>query len=82
MIFKNAYPYFRLIQVVLEGSLTEFEKVVEQYRSTFEKDRLYNLILRLNQIVIRIGLRKIYLSYSRISLKDISKKLNINEEDV
>jgi len=56
--------------------------VVENYRSVFEKDRLYTLILRLNQIVIRIGLRKIYLAYSRISLQDISRKLNINAEDV
>ena len=38
--------------------------------------------MRLNQIVIRIGLRKIYLAYSRISLEDISRKLNINAEDV
>lgn len=38
--------------------------------------------MRLNQIVIRIGLRKIYLAYSKISLQDISKKLNINTEDV
>lgn len=38
--------------------------------------------MRLNQIVIRIGLRKIYLSYSKISLKDIGMKLNIPSEDV
>jgi 26S proteasome regulatory subunit N3 len=68
LIFSNAYPYYKLIQAVLEGSLTDFEKVVETYRGVFEKDRLYTLILRLNQIVIRIGLRKIYLAYSRISL--------------
>ena len=82
MIFRNAYPYYKLIQSVLEGSLADFEKLVANYRETFQKDRLYSMILRLNQIVIRIGLRKIYLSYSKISLKDISLKLNINEEDV
>jgi 26S proteasome regulatory subunit N3 len=40
------------------------------------------MILRLNQIVIRVGLRKISLAYSRISLGDIAKKLNIPSEDV
>lgn len=38
--------------------------------------------MRLNQIVIRIGLRRIYLAYSKISLKDIGNKLNIPSEDV
>ena len=28
-IFKNAYPYYRLIQAVLEGELAKFLKVVE-----------------------------------------------------
>jgi hypothetical protein len=35
------------------------------------------MILRLNQIVLRIGLRKISLAYSKISLSDVGKKLNI-----
>lgn len=39
-------------------------------------------MLRLNQIVIRIGLRKIYLAYSAISLDDVGRKLNIPAEDV
>jgi 26S proteasome regulatory subunit N3 len=43
---------------------------------------LYTIILRLNQIVIRVGLRKISLAYSRISLADIGAKLNIPVEDV
>ncbi len=40
------------------------------------------MILRLNQIVIRIGLRKISLAYSNIYLADIAQKLNIPKEDV
>lgn len=82
LIYSHAYPYFRLIQVVLEGSLSGFESVVEEFKKDFQRDKLYKLILRLNQIVIRIGLRKIYLAYSRISLDDIAGKLNIPKEDV
>ena len=68
--------------MVLEGSLTGYDAVVQKYKETYQKDKLYTLIMRLNQIVIRIGLRKIYLSYSQISLRDIGMKLNIPSEDV
>lgn len=57
--------------------MKHFHEVVEQYKEVFQKDKLYNLILRLNQIVIRIGLRRISIAYSRISLQDIGHKLNI-----
>ncbi len=77
LYFKNAYPYYKLIQVVLEGELKSFHNVVEQYKDAFQRDKLYNIILRLNQIVIRIGLRRISIAYSKISLKDIALKLNI-----
>lgn len=71
-----------MIQVVLEGELKSFHNVVEQYKDAFQRDKLYNIILRLNQIVIRIGLRRISIAYSKISLKDIAQKLNIPAEDV
>lgn len=38
--------------------------------------------MRLNQIVIRVGLRKINNSYSRISLHDVAEKLKIDQADV
>ena len=82
LIYQHTYPYFKLIQIVLEGSLQGFQAVVEEYKAAFQRDKLYKLILRLNQIVIRIGLRKIYLAYSKISLSDIASKLNIPQEDV
>lgn len=82
VIFSNAYPYYRLIQVVLEGELQNFNKVVEEFREIYLKDGLYTMILRLNQIVIRIGLRKISIAYSNISLDDTAAKLNIPAEDV
>jgi 26S proteasome regulatory subunit N3 len=66
----------------LEGELSNFNKTVDLYKPTFQKDGLYTIILRLNQIVIRIGLRKISLAYSKISLNDIAVKLNIPSEDV
>ena len=82
LIYAHAQSYYRLIQSVLEGSLANFDAMVQTHKATFQKDRLYGLVLRLNQIVIRLGLRKIYLAYSKISLADVGSKLNITPEDV
>jgi len=43
----------------------------------FVRDGTFSLIVRLYQNVIKTGLRKINLSYSRISFKDILLKLNM-----
>lgn len=62
--------------------MANFDAMVQENKLTFQKDRLYGLVLRLNQIVLRIGLRKIYLAYSKISLDDVGAKLNVSAEDV
>jgi len=73
-------PYFELIKSVKKGNLKEFALTINKYEKTFLKDKLYNLIHRLRHVVIKIGLRKINLSYSKISLKDITEKLNLESE--
>ena len=71
------FPYFEVVQKMRDGDLEEFKKVVEEHRRAFEKDSNYNLILRLRHNVIKFGLRKINLSYSRISLADVTHKLGL-----
>lgn len=82
VIFKHTYAYYKVIQAVIEGNLKNFHETVEKYKARFTEDKLYTLITRLNQIVIRVGLRKINNAYSRISLGDIANKLKIDNEDV
>jgi 26S proteasome regulatory subunit N3 len=55
-----------------------FRAVVDKFSSTFSADRTQNLIVRLRHNVIRTGLRNISISYSRISLADIAKKLRLD----
>ena len=43
----------------------------------FKADKTANLIVRLRHNVIRTGLRRINLAYSRISLADIAQKLGL-----
>ncbi|XP_022151277.1 probable 26S proteasome non-ATPase regulatory subunit 3 [Momordica charantia] len=71
-------PYFELTNAVRIGDLELFRTVAEKFSSTFSTDRTNNLIVRLRHNVIRTGLRNISISYSRISLADVAKKLRLD----
>ena len=73
------YPYYHLTRSLVKGDVKSFEAVLAKYRSVYEKDGLLILINRLTLNVIRAGLKKINLSYSRISFADIAKKLSLPE---
>ncbi|KAL5982978.1 hypothetical protein ACLOJK_017058 [Asimina triloba] len=85
---KALRPYFELtnevevtlvqIQAVRIGDLELFRAVADKFASTFSVDRTHNLIVRLRHNVIRTGLRNISISYSRISLADVAKKLRLD----
>merc|ERR1712072_855004 len=47
----------------------------------FKEDRTFTLILRLHHNVIKTAIRRISLAYSRISLKDVAKKLDLGTGD-
>ncbi|GAA0167484.1 protease [Lithospermum erythrorhizon] len=78
---KALRPYFELTNAVRIGDLELFRTVVEKFSSTFSSDRTNNLIVRLRHNVIRTGLRNISISYSRISLADVAKKLRTDSEN-
>ncbi|KAJ4834543.1 hypothetical protein Tsubulata_013691 [Turnera subulata] len=71
-------PYFELTNAVRIGDLELFKSVAEKFSTTFSSDRTSNLIVRLRHNVIRTGLRNISISYSRISLADVAKKLRLD----
>lgn len=77
---KSMRPYLELIKAVKQGNLDAFKGVLTTNEKSFIQDRNYTLIQRLRHVVIKIGLRKINLSYSRISLKDITEKLKLESE--
>lgn len=71
-------PYFALTQAVRLGDLGLFGQVHAEHRGVFQSDRLLSLIVRLRRNVIKMGLRKISSSYSRISLQDVAQKLYLD----
>eukprot|EP01064_Diplonema_japonicum_P031530 TRINITY_DN568_c0_g1_i2.p1 TRINITY_DN568_c0_g1~~TRINITY_DN568_c0_g1_i2.p1 ORF type:complete len:316 (+),score=79.87 TRINITY_DN568_c0_g1_i2:1419-2366(+) len=79
---KNALaPYLMLTSAVRFGQLSRFTKVVARNTDLFHDDRTYMLIQRIRHNVIKTGLRRISLSYSRISFTDICQKLNLDNPD-
>ncbi|RWW84429.1 hypothetical protein BHE74_00006974, partial [Ensete ventricosum] len=70
---KALTPYFELTNL--------FRKVADKFSGTFNSDRTYNLIVRLRHNVIRTGLRNISISYSRISLADVARKLRLDSQN-
>lgn len=72
------HPYFELTNAVRIGDLELFRAVAEKHASVFQQDRTQNLIVRLRHNVIRTGLRRINVSYSKISLADVASKLHLD----
>jgi 26S proteasome regulatory subunit N3 len=66
---------------VRTGSLSQFQTTLAKHAAQFEADRTYTLIVRLRQNVIKTGIRRLSLSYSRISLRDICVKLHLDSEE-
>ncbi|KAJ3217608.1 26S proteasome non-ATPase regulatory subunit 3 [Dinochytrium kinnereticum] len=78
---RSLMPYFHITQAVRIGDLTKFQETLANYDSVFRADKTYTLILRLRHNVIKAGVRMISLSYSRISLRDICVKLQLDSEE-
>merc|ERR1712032_77695 len=70
-------PYCAITQAVRSGDLNAFKEEMQRHEALFKKDKTFTLINRLRYNVIKTGLRSINLSYSRISLADICKKLGL-----
>uniref|UniRef100_A0A5K3G5D0 PCI domain-containing protein n=1 Tax=Mesocestoides corti TaxID=53468 RepID=A0A5K3G5D0_MESCO len=75
------HPYFQLSQTIHSGDLMQFNHVLEVHSKRFCKDKTYTLILRLRHNVIKAGVRRISLSYSKIPIADIAEKLKLDSPE-
>lgn len=55
-----------------------FKKILIKYEKVFQQDKNYTLIMRLKHTVLKFGLKKLNISYSKISMADIQKKLGLD----
>ena len=70
-------PYFELTKAVRSGDMQAFSGVVRDFSESFKKDQTLTLIHRLSHNVLKAGLRRISISYSRIKLSDVGAKLQL-----
>jgi 26S proteasome regulatory subunit N3 len=70
-------PYLAITQAVRRGDLAVFTKVVSEQAVRLQKDETYTLISRLAHQVVKAGLRKLHISYSRLSLQDVADRLGL-----
>lgn len=77
---SSLVPYLKITQAVRSGSVSQFQQVLVDCGSVFKADNVYLLVQRLHHTVIKTGLKKICVSYSRISFKDICTRLNLGSE--
>lgn len=70
-------PYLAITQAVRRGDLAVFKKVVSEHASRLQADESYTLISRLAHQVVKAGLRKLHVSYSRLSLQDVADRLGL-----
>ncbi|KAK7676772.1 hypothetical protein QCA50_020240 [Cerrena zonata] len=78
---KALTGYFEIVKAVRSGSLSQFQTTLSAHQAQFEADKTHTLIVRLRQNVIKTGIRRLSLSYSRISLRDICVKLHLDSEE-
>ncbi|KIS68680.1 putative 26S proteasome non-ATPase regulatory subunit p58 [Mycosarcoma maydis] len=78
---KALAPYMEIVQAVRVGDLQRFQSTLQQHTTLFQTDKTLSLIVRLRHNVIKTGIRMISLSYSRISLADITHKLHLESEE-
>ena len=69
--------YLSLTVAVKEGSLSYFKSVVASSSNNFAIDGMTSLIGRLEHTVVKAGLKKVNTSYSRISLKEVGRRLGL-----
>uniref|UniRef100_A0A914H384 PCI domain-containing protein n=1 Tax=Globodera rostochiensis TaxID=31243 RepID=A0A914H384_GLORO len=74
-------PYLLLTQAVRLGDVAGFDKTKKEFECTFVKDRTGALVERIHQSVIRTAIRRISTTYSHIYVKDMAKKLKLNEQE-
>jgi len=76
---EHLRPYYDLCVVAQNGNLEEFQKAYSRHEKTFMRDKMHLLVLRLRNTVIKTGLRKINLAYSKIPLDVVAKQLGLKD---
>jgi 26S proteasome regulatory subunit N3 len=76
-VAKPLRAYLDVARSVRFGNIEAFVSSLKQHTKLFEEDRTLTFITRLHQNVVRAGLKRICVTYSRISLVELAKRLSL-----
>lgn len=74
---KPLAPYLHVLHCVKQGEMEKFRSLLVKNAKVFTFDKNMALVQRLKHTVIKFGLKKINISYSKIALRDIQTKLGL-----
>ena len=76
---ENKIPvhYMSLVGAVNRGDNMQFHEVINTHKSSFEKDDVMRLLDDMRSVVTKNALKKLSISYSKISIKDALAKLGV-----
>lgn len=72
--------YMNLVHAVNLGNHDEFEKVIKNHRTEFSRDGSLALLEKMRSVVMRNALKKLSLAYSKISIRDVLKKIGADAD--
>ena len=78
---RELRPYFLLAKAVRVGDLEAYNQSVNKHAAAFTRDGTLTLVTRLRHNVIKTGLRKVNVAYSRIGFADICQKLRLDSPE-
>eukprot|EP01028_Stygiella_incarcerata_P006206 TRINITY_DN2537_c0_g1_i1.p1 TRINITY_DN2537_c0_g1~~TRINITY_DN2537_c0_g1_i1.p1 ORF type:complete len:494 (-),score=140.54 TRINITY_DN2537_c0_g1_i1:162-1643(-) len=76
---SDVIPYYELTKAVRVGDLETYGEVMRKYAECFRVDKTRLLVARLRHTVIKVCLRNLNMSYSRISLAEITSRLHLED---
>lgn len=80
-VCDSGEAYLSLARAVRRGDVSAFEQVLGEHETELKRDGNLTLARRLRQIVIKTGVRLLSLTYSRISLREVCLKLQLDSEE-
>ena len=73
--------YKELVRMVTQGRNEEFNKLRSNNSRAFERDMVMDLLGKMEPVVLRNAVKKLSITYTRISIPDVLKKIGVRDGD-
>lgn len=74
-------PYKELVKLVTQGNKAEFGRFLDSNRELFRQDLVLDLLTKMEPVVLRNAVKKLSITYTRIAIPDVLRKMGVRETD-